>query len=293
MLSPGVMWCNAHNVHLNVTPTLLVGAVLILGASEIPSAHAHGTSAEVYSIIPSDTALPAFATTYGLVLHTDSEWRWVCTGAMLRTPNERVPVVRAPSGEFFGATFSGLRRADVNACGGSLATPLLDRIVIDVVANGNTPGVLWALTSDGRETDNGVFRSLDGGDTWSATNDAVSTILFERLRISRSNPDVLYLSGAFPRTEAMPERSVFTFRSDDAGATFDRFEFPLAEGERNLLLLDVDPVLESTVYARVVRTADSYDRPERLVVSRDGGQTWETLLEVDAEISGFAMLDGR
>lgn len=294
MLSLGVMWCHDQRVRLSLTPTFLAAAALVLlCVGEISSARAHGTTAEVYAIIPSDMGLPAFATTYGLVLNTDSGWRWVCGGAMQRSPNERISVVRAPDGDFLGATFGGLRRADSDACGGMLATPLLDRIVIDVVAEVNAPSVLWALTSDGRNTDNGVFRSMDGGETWSPTNDSVSTILFERLRVAPGNADVLYLSGAFPRTEAMPERSVFTFRSVDGGVNFESFEFPLAEGERNLYLLGVDPVLESTLYARVVRSVDAYDQPERLVVSRDGGQTWDTLLALKAEITGFAMLDGR
>lgn len=272
---------------------LLVVALVLLCAGEISAVHAHGTPAEVYQIIPGDTGMLSFATTYGLVLETDTGWRWVCSGAMQRSPNERVSVVRASGGEFLGATFGGLRRAEPNACGGELASPLLDRIVIDIVADENTPDVVWALTSDGRDTDNGVFRSMNGGETWSAVNDSVSTILFERLRIAPGNSDVLYLSGAFPRTESMPERRVFTYRSVDGGVTFESFEFPIAEGERNLYLLGVDPVLEDTVYARVVRSVESYDSPERLVVSRDGGETWETLLSFRSEISGFAQLDGR
>lgn len=268
-------------------------ALVLLCVGEISTARAHGTAAEVYQIIPSDTGMHSFATTYGLVLETETGWRWVCSGAMQRSPNERVPVVRAPGGEFLGATFGGLRRAEPNACGGELASPLLDRIVIDIVTDENAPNVVWALTSDGRDTDNGVFRSMDNGDTWSAVNEAVSTILFERIRVAPGNSDVLYLSGAFPRTEAMPERRVFTFRSVDGGVSFDRFEFPLADSERNLYLLGVDPMLESTIYARVVRAVESYDHPERLVVSRDGGETWETLLSFSAEISGFAQLDGR
>ncbi|MFK8000295.1 MAG: WD40/YVTN/BNR-like repeat-containing protein [Polyangiales bacterium] len=279
-------------MRLPTTPALLVAA-LLLCVGEISTAHAHGTAAEVYQIIPSDMGMPAFTTTYGLVLDTDTGWRWVCSGAMQRSPNERIPVVRSPGGEFLGATFGGLRRAEPNACGGELASPLLDRIVIDIVTDENTPSVIWALTSDGRSTDNGVFRSVDGGESWSAVNETVSTILFERLRIAPGNSDVLYLSGAFPRTESMPERRVFTFRSVDAGASFESFEFPLAAGERNLYLLGVDPLMESTVYARVVRAVESYDQPERLVVSRDGGETWETLLSLTAEISGFAQLDGR
>ena len=237
--------------------------------------------------------MPAFASTFGLVVFRESEWRWVCSGAMARTPNERIPVVRAPNGEFLGATFGGLRRAEPDACGGALASPLLDRIVIDVVADETDESVLWALTSDGRNTENGVFRSVDGGATWAATNTEISTILFERLRLAPSNPDTLYLSGAFPRTEDMPERTAFTFRSTDAGATFESTEFTLLEGERNLFLLGVDPEVETTVYARVVRSVDAYAQPERLVVSYDSGQTWELLLEVAAEITGFAILDGE
>ena len=280
-------------MRFGLTLGFLVGLTLFLSAGEISPAYAHGNTPEVYAIVPSPEGLPSFVTTYGLVVHVNSEWRWSCSSAMERAPSEQATVVRTSGGDYFGATFGGLRRADSRACGGEIATPALDRIVIDLVAENGVGDNLWALTSDGRDADNGVFRSVDGGETWLPTNEAVSTILFEKIRLAPGNPDVVYLSGAFPRTEAMPERRVFTFLSSDGGANFEAFEFLLGEGERNLFLLGVDPDDEDTVYARVVRAVDSYDLPERLVVSHDGGRSWETLLEVESEISGFAIIDGR
>jgi MYXO-CTERM domain-containing protein len=69
-------------------------------------------------------------------------------------------------------------------------------------------------------------------------------------------------------------------------------EIPVVSGERQALVLGVDPIDADRVYVRIARS--QYDpRPERLLVSEDGGQSFTTVLELP-NMWGFALSsDGR
>lgn len=81
----------------------------------------------------------------------------------------------------------------------------------------------------------------------------------------------------------------FFLRSTDGGATYERIEMPLVEEERNVHLLAVDPTDADRVLLRMTRRSID-PRPERVLLTEDGGDTWETVA-LGRQISGAAFSD--
>lgn len=266
----------------------LVVAVVLMHASPV---FAHGRIPDAYSVVTRESGeLLGVVTTLGLVTEIDDDWRWMCRASLSISPTEDPLFVAQPGGGFVASTFRGLLEIGPGLCTTGVADGF-GGVIIDVQDDpgGNT---VVALQSDGAGQDNSLLRYDLESETWQPTGDAIEPILFERVRISPSNPERIYLSGAYPRTATEPERRMFTHRSDDGGQTWTVTPFEYRDGERNILLLAVDPDNEDIVYARIVRERDRPEVPERLILSEDGGQTWTTLLEVEGTVGDLAFIDG-
>src|SRR5882762_4679096 len=119
---------------------------------------------------------------------------------------------------------------------------LISALVIDPL----TPTTLYAGTPGG------MFKSTDGGATWSASA-LVNTI--SALAIDPLTPNILYaaVSGGI-------------FKSTDGGVTWDR------SGDLPGGVLVFDPLNPTTLYAGGVGTSN--DTPGDLYKSTDGGASW-------------------
>ncbi len=143
----------------------------------------------------------------------------------------------------------------------------------DIVVNPRNPRILyagmwraerkpWSMISGSRE--GGVFKSTDGGDTWTKLGGGLPAGLTGKIgvTVSPANPDRVWAI-----IEAEPEGGVY--RSDDAGKTWTR-----TNSENNLrqrawyyTRIEADPQNENTVYA--LNTS--------LYRSVDGGKTFTTI----------------
>jgi photosystem II stability/assembly factor-like uncharacterized protein len=192
--------------------------------------------------------------------------------------------------------------------------------IVDVEIDPRNPDVLyasswrgerkpWTIISGARE--GGVYKSTDGGDSWTVLGNGLPTgpgELFGKtdLAVSRSNPDVVYVL-----IEA-PEPRDGLYRSDDGGRSWRQVSSLDALTARAFYYtnVDVDPTDPETVWVNahvpLFRSTDggaSWERvptphgdnhdiwidpsnPELMVqgndgganVSRDGGRTWSTQL---------------
>ncbi len=120
----------------------------------------------------------------------------------------------------------------------------------------------WTLISGGPE--GGVYKSADGGDTWTKLAGGLPTGLVGKVgvAVSPANPDRVWAI-----VEAEPEGGVF--RSDDAGKTWTRVNAENKLRQRAFYYTHVvaDPKDEHTVYALNTR----------LYRSVDGGKTFEQI----------------
>lgn len=257
---------------------LTMGLVLLFGKQAL----AHGRPAAVRQIAVrarSDDGPPVTlvaATSWGMVRSDDGgqSFRWVCGAAMGLDPTRDDPAIALAGATLVLGFAGGLRRGSADGC--DYAAPdaaLSGEWVVDVAVDPARPARVYALRSPSAGADV-LYRSEDGGRTWAARSGPIESVRIERIAVAPSDPNRLYLSGADLNAEP---RRAYLLASSDAGATFVRSEVDLEAGERNLLLLAVDPTDPDRLFARVSRSsADTRD--ERIVLSEDGGHLWRSVL---------------
>jgi photosystem II stability/assembly factor-like uncharacterized protein len=119
----------------------------------------------------------------------------------------------------------------------------------------------------------GLFKSTDGGTTWTQLKNGLPTDLVQvNVAIAASDPRRLYASvSTTTETEYATDKGLGFYRSDDAGATWRRItDDPRAAmkiGGGDLPVIAADPKNADVVYSTGIVT----------VRSMDGGKTWVSL----------------
>ena len=136
-----------------------------------------------------------------------------------------------------------------------------------VVAN---PDIIYAGAASG-----GVWKSENGGNTWTSIFDENPIINIGAIAIQQSNPSVVWVGTG----EGNPRNSVNLgggiFKSLDGGKTWKSMGL---EKTKNIHRIIIDPNNSNTVYVGVIGNPFA-DHPERGVFKTiDGGQTWEKIL---------------
>lgn len=224
---------------------------------------------------------------------------------------------------YVGAPSGGLWKS---IDGGSNWEPLTDGIAIwgisGIAIDPVNPSIIYILTGDGdgsRSYSSGVWKSWDGGDTWSSTGLTIdyttSNVDGYKLLMDPSSNKTLYAvmtdglhkttdsgdnwqvvkTGNFRDMEFKPDDPNTLFlasenkvhRSTDGGSTWTQTYAFSASAER--VALAVTPANNSVVYALGGRGgANSF---EGLLRSDDAGQTW-TLQSDSPEIMGASQIGG-
>lgn len=187
---------------------------------------------------------------------------------------------------FAGAADGGVWRT---IDGGVSWTPLTDFMpttaIGALVLDPTNENIIYAGTGEANYANHcrfglGIFKSVDGGDTWSQiAEDTFAGRCFSRILIDPVNPLRMYASitraGGFPELAAakghpQAEGPVGVFRSDDAGETWTH----LTNGLPTLSATDLamDPVNSGTLYAGIGRIFGDLDNGIYKTV--DGGNSW-------------------
>ena len=184
-------------------------------------------------------------------------------------PNAERGIFRSTDG---GSTWSKILYKDRNT-GGS-----------DVEIDPSNPDVVYASLWQSRVgpaednnyfagTDGGLFKSMDGGNTWHKLEKGLPDDLVQvNVAISASDPKRLYViaSTTHPTSYATDDGMGF-FRSDEAGETWTRITTDprpaMKIGGGDLPIPRVDPKNPDIVYSTSIVT----------VRSTDGGKTWESI----------------
>jgi len=122
-----------------------------------------------------------------------------------------------------------------------------------MVAHPVDPAVAWLAMPAG-----GVYRTGNGGATWTPSMDGLESKQVMRLAVDPQNPEVLY-AGLYANG---------VFKSTDGGVTWRRSSAGMDPNEP-IFALAVDPVRSNVVYAGSLRSG--------VFVSQDGGTTWRSL----------------
>lgn len=128
-----------------------------------------------------------------------------------------------------------------------------DKTVASIAVHPTNQDAAWAATMGA-----GVFRTADGGVTWTAASTGLTDLNVTAVALSAVRPDVLYAATA----------TAGVFRSRDGGATWSAVTTGLAAREE-IRALVVDPVRPDVVYAGSFRSG--------VYVSTSAGDTWTLL----------------
>jgi photosystem II stability/assembly factor-like uncharacterized protein len=155
-------------------------------------------------------------------------------------------------------------------------------------------------------TDGGVFKSTDGGATWSAVNVGLTSTVINMLAIDPASPSTLYVGtngGVFKSTDggaiwnavnvgltstvintlvidpASPSTLYVgtnggVFKSIDGGITWHMSNTGLENGSINVGALAINPTASSTIYAGTMICLNEYSCAGGVFKSIDGGGTW-------------------
>jgi photosystem II stability/assembly factor-like uncharacterized protein len=130
-------------------------------------------------------------------------------------------------------------------------------------------GPLWSSGGD-----RGVFKTTDGGKTWTNTKEISANTGFTELVIDPSNPDVLYAASLererreYGFLPAGPESGIY--KTHDAGHTWTQLKTGLPSGELGRIGLAVCKSKPSTLYAVIHAKAAA----NGIYRSDDTGSTW-------------------
>ncbi|MBW8011338.1 MAG: hypothetical protein FVQ83_08865 [Chloroflexi bacterium] len=140
---------------------------------------------------------------------------------------------------------------------GAPSSGLPDSLVFTLVLDYSSPvenRTLYAVSYE-----NGVYKSTDGGTSWTAINEGLGTsgnYYYQSLVIDPTDPQVLY---------AGVESGLY--KTTDGGATWNKLSWDM----QNIGLVEIDPQDPQILYASVLYHLGGLYR------SLDGGTTWELL----------------
>ncbi len=124
----------------------------------------------------------------------------------------------------------------------------------------------------------GVFKSSDGGGTWTAVFDDVGTQSIGAMAIHPTDPNILYVGTGEANTAGDSYEGAGMYKSTDAGASWSHIGLP---NSYHIGRVVIDPLRPDTIYAAVLGRLFGTN-PERGVYrSEDGGTTWNQLLYVN------------
>ena len=196
--------------------------------------------------------------------------------------------VAPPKGKtytMYVATASGGAWKTVNE--GTTWAPVFDQgpstAIGDIALAPSDPEKVWIGTGEANifrssQSGAGVYRSSDGGQTWTHSG-LTGTGTIARIVVHPKNPDVVYVAAGGTEWTQNPDRGVF--KTVDGGKTWDKVLF--VDNETGAVDLVMDPRDNDILYAATwQRTRNKWNDPRNTAASSgsgiwkttDAGKTW-------------------
>jgi len=182
---------------------------------------------------------------------------------------------QTPSTLYAGTLGGVLKSTNSGASWSGASLGLTYKTIDALVIDPQTPSTLYASTSHDKLTNEGalrgivgvVFKSVDGGASWSAANTGLPDKNISALVVDPQTPSTLYAStNEYEYTdEGVFQRVVggAIFKSADGGTSWSAVNTELSA--HDILTLAIDPLTPSTLYAGT---------SEGVFKSVDGGASW-------------------
>ena len=194
---------------------------------------------------------------------------------------------------YLGAASGGVWKSEN---GGTAWKPVFDdqptQNIGAVAIQQDNPSVVWVGTGEGNPRNSmnlgmGIFKSLDGGLTWSHLGlEATKTI--HRIIIHPNNPNIVYVGAMGDPFKPNENRGLY--KTSDGGQTWEKILFTNNQsGIADLVMDTTNPnKLIAAVYEhrRTPYYFTSGGAGSGLFITHDGGQTWKKYTDADGLPSG-------
>ena len=124
-------------------------------------------------------------------------------------------------------------------------------------------------------TGGGVFKSLDGGQSWAPITDKFFGGTIGAIAVSPSNPDIVYVGGGEYPIRGNVSHGDGVWKSTDAGKTWTSLGL---RATRQIARVRVHPTNPDIVYVGAAGSVWAPTPDRGVYKSRDGGRTWTRIL---------------
>ncbi len=268
---------------MRLAPSLRSGWMLAALALHAPAARAHLGYPDTTSVTfrrghPEQMMVGA---TFGAVMTRDGgrSWRWLCPEALTYGSWRPETYLWQADGTLLAATGSALIRSRDGGCTWSshpYFSPPEDRTraswlwPISLASPDSNPQRVWVSTGRSGSL-NGVYRSDDGGETFTLSTLQSTTAVYPSIKVAPSDTRRLYVSASTPT-------GLRLYRSDDEGQQWEEIAQPFPEYSGtsrpyDLFVLKVSETNPDRVWARVTAETWTY-----VLESQDGGHTFRSVV---------------
>jgi photosystem II stability/assembly factor-like uncharacterized protein len=269
--------------------SLLLALLMLAMSAPCARAHAPAETRQIVSRTPSAIVL---ATNRGLIFGDPQRraFSLLCNVALGLGTSEEYRVAELDDATLIVASSRGMQRSRDRGCSFQPIEALTGLSTPTLVQHPTDRQRLFATSyGSGQPGKAAVLASDDGGELWRTLYAAGENDYLNSLLVIPGEPLQLYVSAIVIGVASEPY-SYYTARSRDGGATWTKSALTLAAEELDLTLLAANPARPDELLARA--TASEPQQGERLLWSRDGGQTWSSPLELRALRTAVFSPDG-
>ena len=211
-------------------------------------------------------------------------WSMLCGGALARAAWEEPEVAYLADGQLLAATPQGLRATDDGGCTWRAVAPFEDVVTSALAQHPSAPGTLCLGVSGSGGSS--IQTSLDGGAKWVQALALAADERVTRLLFAPSRPTRIYATVQLPGAASAADANAL-LRTSDTDASWERFAILLRAEEQRARLVAVSPRDPDLLLVHAL-AADREIQPDRILVSRDGGESYHALWsEVGLRDAGF------
>ncbi|MCA9528424.1 MAG: hypothetical protein KC549_19200, partial [Myxococcales bacterium] len=262
-----------------------LAALVALGLAGQAAAHGGAPQVKHIRFPPAVGGTPWLMDELGLLARTDAGYTWLCDDSV--SPVVGFEIIEPLDADHWVlSTRAGIFLTEVAGCGYTqVPGPLTEHVTASLLPHPGRPGELLTSTAT-LGILNDVYRTVDGGQTWTPAGLESTTRIRSILR-SDADPDVVYAS-----------HGAGASRSDDGGARFVPITLgPPAEalpGEmpirpEEFRFLASHPVDPAVAFAVIERFPASF-----VVRTDDAGATWTVVLAIEDSPDSLAFTqDGQ